>query len=236
VIGGTETYGKYIATPYPALIEAALGLPVVNFGYMNAGMDVFLGESAVMDTCAGARVAVVQLLGAQNISNRFYSVHPRRNDRFLRASPLMRTIFPEVDFAEFHFTRHMLLALRRRAPERYGVLEAELKAAWLSRVRQFLKKIPAPKILLQLGDHHADGSFRDELGAEPLLIDKGMLAALRPIASAIVHVDPTPEARQAGTDGMIFAPLDGPIASEMPGPAIHREIASALLPAMRRFL
>ncbi len=36
-------------------------------------------------------------MGAQNLSNRFYAVHPRRNDRFLRASTLMKTIFREVD-------------------------------------------------------------------------------------------------------------------------------------------
>jgi hypothetical protein len=30
-----------------------------------------------------ADVAVQQLMGADNISNRFYTAHPRRNDRFL---------------------------------------------------------------------------------------------------------------------------------------------------------
>ena len=42
--GGSETYGKFVEEPWPALLEERIGLPVVNFGYLNAGVDVFLGE------------------------------------------------------------------------------------------------------------------------------------------------------------------------------------------------
>ena len=31
-IGSTETYGKFIQTPFPALVEDAVGMPCVNFG------------------------------------------------------------------------------------------------------------------------------------------------------------------------------------------------------------
>ena len=88
-LGGTETYGKYIHTPFPALLEKAIRIPVVNLGLPNAGIDVFLNEAVVLDACNGARATIIQLPGAQNMSNRFYSVHPRRNDRFLQASAQM---------------------------------------------------------------------------------------------------------------------------------------------------
>ena len=45
--------------------------------------SVFVNEPTVIDICSKALVTVVQLMGAQNTSNRFYAVHPRRNDRFL---------------------------------------------------------------------------------------------------------------------------------------------------------
>ena len=32
LLGGTETYGKYVPQPYPALIEAETGLRMVNLG------------------------------------------------------------------------------------------------------------------------------------------------------------------------------------------------------------
>ncbi len=236
VLGGSETYGKYVQDPYPALLENTLNMPMVNFGYMNAGADVFLNEPAIVDACNKARVTVIQLLGAHNMSNRFYAVHPRRNDRFLRSSQLMKTIFREVDFTEFHFTRHMLLSLKRRSPEKYAVLEGELKAAWVARMRQLLQKIVGRTVLLWIGDHHANGLTRDELGPEPLLLDENMVTEIRPFATDIVRVIPSAQARGFGTEGMHFAPLDAPIAAEMPGPQIHAEVAAALEDVLRRYL
>ena len=113
-LGGTETYGKFLAAPYPVLVEDALGLPAANFGQINAGVDVYLNDPGVTAAAANAAVAVVQVMGANNMSNRFYTVHPRRNDRFLRASATMQAVFRDVDFTEFHFTRHMLGALAAR--------------------------------------------------------------------------------------------------------------------------
>ena len=65
----------------------------------------------------GRPLTVVQVMGANYLSNRFYSVHPRRNDRFLRASTVMQAIFNDVDFSDFTFTRHMLGALYELSPE-----------------------------------------------------------------------------------------------------------------------
>ncbi len=236
VLGGSETYGKYVETPYSALLEDRLATPVVNFGYMNAGADVFLNEPVIITACCDARVTVIQLLGAHNMSNRFYAVHPRRNDRFLRSSALMKSIFREVDFTEFHFTRHMLLSLKRRVPEKFAVLEGELKAAWVARMRQLLQKISGRTVLLWLDDHHANGRTRDELGPEPLLLDAAMVDEIRSFATEVLHITPSSEARAAGTEGMHFAPLDAPIAVEMPGPRIHAEVAAALEPVLRRYL
>ncbi len=75
-------------------------------------------------------MTVIQVMGAHNMSNRFYAVHPRRNDRFLRASlGCCKTIYPEVDFTEFNFTRHMLTALatHSRGPVRGGPARAAKK-------------------------------------------------------------------------------------------------------------
>lgn len=232
VLGGTETYGKYLAEPYPAKLEKALGRPVVNFGYLNAGPDVYVSEPVVIEACDKARVTVIQLMGAQNMSNRFYAVHPRRNDRFLRASTLMKTVFREIDFAEFHFTRHMLLALRQRTPEKFELVAQELRAAWVARMKLLLEKIEGKTVLLWLDDPHAEGA--DPLGPEPLLVEAGMVEALRPLADEIVHVKPSAAACSSGTAGMLFPPLEEPVAARMPGPLVHSEIAAALAPVLER--
>ncbi len=236
ILGGSDTYGKYVRDPYPSLLERELGTTMVNFGYMNAGADVFLNEPVIIDACNRAKVTVVQLLGAHNMSNRFYAVHPRRNDRFLRASSLMKTIFREVDFTEIHFTRHLLLSLKRRAPEKYALVETELKSAWVARTRLMLQKIVGRSVLLWVGDHHANGMSRDELGHEPLLLDQQMIDAVRPFATDCVQVTPSKAACAAGTNGMFFPALDALVAAQMPGPRVHEEVADALAPVLRRHL
>lgn len=235
-IGGTETYGKFVNSPYPALLEQSTGLPVVNFGYMNAGTDVFVSEPVITDACSQARVTIIQLMGAQNMSNRFYAVHPRRNDRFLRASSLMKTIFPNIDFTEFHFTRHMLSTLMREAPEKCALIEEELKAAWVARMRLLLQKIESKSVLLWISRPDISEANRDGLGDEPLFVDEDMVAAVRPFAADLVQVTPSAAALSAGTLGMHFSPLEEPVAAVMPGPLVHSEVASALKAALRGLL
>ncbi|MEO1779366.1 MAG: DUF6473 family protein, partial [Pseudomonadota bacterium] len=109
--GGTTTYGKFVETPFPALLEQDLGMTCVNFGCVNAGVDLYAADPVLREAATQARVTVLQVISPRNMSNRFYKVHPRRNDRFIEASPLLRTIYREVDFAEFNFTNHMLQRL-----------------------------------------------------------------------------------------------------------------------------
>ena len=51
----------------------------------------------------------------------------KAGDALLAATPLLRGIFPRVDFTEFNFTRHMLQTLHAVSPEKFGVLVDELR-------------------------------------------------------------------------------------------------------------
>ncbi|WP_066818083.1 DUF6473 family protein [Frigidibacter mobilis] len=235
-LGGSETYGKFVQHPWPDQLERNLGLPVVNFGYPNAGPDVFINEHALIDAAGQARATIIQLTSAQNLSNRFYAVHPRRNDRFLRASVLMKTLFREVDFAEFHFTGHMLTVLKAVSPDKFDLVEQELKAAWVARMKLLLERIEGKTVLLWLTDHRSDGPAPDPLGAAPHLVDQDMVATIRPFATDLVRVDPAPMARDAGIEGMVFAPLDELAARQMAGPEIHAQVAMELRPVLQRLI
>ncbi|MCX7286420.1 MAG: DUF6473 family protein, partial [Rhodobacterales bacterium] len=37
ILGGSPTFGKYVALPYPDLVERATGCPVVNLGVQHGG-------------------------------------------------------------------------------------------------------------------------------------------------------------------------------------------------------
>ncbi|MEO5615697.1 MAG: DUF6473 family protein [Cypionkella sp.] len=237
VLGGTETYGKFVPAPYPDLIERELGLPVANLGCMNAGPDVFINEVAVTEIAAQASVTVMQLLGAQNLSNRYYAVHPRRNDRFLGATPLLRAIFPRVDFTEFNFTRHMLMSLQNASADRFEVVAEELRAAWVARMKLLLSRLGRRVILLWVSDQAPPSPTRRvDLARNPLLIDSEMINAIRTPTAAYVQAVISHAALSQGVDGMAFAPMEAPAAAGLPGPAAHREVADLLMPEIHRLI
>ncbi|MDF0598778.1 DUF6473 family protein [Psychromarinibacter halotolerans] len=241
-LGGTETYGKFIDTPFPALVEVELGIRGVNLGCINAGIDAYFNDKTLLEICNKSQVAVMQVMGAQNMSNRFYAVHPRRNDRFLRASTLLHKIYPEVDFTEFSFTRHMLQTLKDISPEKFAMLRGELKEAWLARMRMLLSQIERPVVLLWLSDHPPleddDRSFgQHELACgDPLFIDRPMLMSLEGKVTKVVEVVASAPERRSGMDEMHFAEGERAAAEEMLGPVVHRRAARALAPVLKSML
>jgi hypothetical protein len=89
-------------------------------------------------------------MGAANMSNRYYSVHIRRNDRFVRPSSALRKDFPSVDFSQIHFTHHLLGALERTSPEAFDKVVGELRMAWRSRMQSLLPDLGRPLLLVCL--------------------------------------------------------------------------------------
>ena len=237
-LGGTETFGKFVPDPYPSLVQGRLGIPVANLGCVNAGIDVFLNEPAIADVAAGARVTVLQILGVQNLSNRYYTVHPRRNDRFVHAAPGLKALYRDVDFTEFHFTRHLLSALARKSPERFEIVAEELRMAWISRMKLLLARLSSKTLLLWVANHAPVPRSQTNLLSQndPLLVDTEMLAAIRPFATDYLEVIGSPMAQLNGLRGMAFAEFDRPAAAEVLGPGVHHEVAQALAPVLRAMI
>lgn len=235
VLGGSATFGKYVAHPYPALVEAALGCPVANLGGLNAGPDFYLTDPAALDIAARAEVAVVQVTGAEALSNPFYSVHSRRNDRFLAATPALRALFPQVDFTDIHFTRHLLQVLERSNPAACATVVATLKETWLSRMGQLLSQLPKRRVLLWLADAAPPETT---LGLEPAppFIDRAMLDALRFAVDEVVIATPSPRACSLAPLDMTYPETEAALAACLPGAAMHAEVAAELAPVVTGLL
>lgn len=239
-VGGTETYGKFIEKPFPALVEERTGMTTANFGFPNAGIDVFAQDPFVVGAAANARASVVQIMGTANMSNRFYSVHPRRNDRFVAASQLLRTIYREVDFAEFNYTKHMLNHLLTISPERFEAVKLELQEAWVARMRLILGQMRGNTVLLWFAAYAPDGpddlTTMSGIGPDPLFVTRGMIDAVRDFATDVVEVVASDAAVAAGTRGMVYGELEEPAAREMLGPVAHAEAAKALCPSLAELI
>ena len=237
MLGGTETFGKFIPVPFPELVERRLGLACVNLGWPNAGLDVLLHDDGLVRIARDARAVVLQLPGAVNLTNRFYRVHPRRNDRFLHATRALRGLFPEVDFTEFHFTRHMLRNLGAVSPERFDLVREELRTAWVERMIDWLRLQRAPVVLLWFSGRRPGRSAGGvALPHDPALVTRAMLNTVAPHAAHLVEVTVSKTARRTGTSGMVFARADSGAAAGLPGPAAHTEVQLALTPVLRALL
>jgi len=236
-IGGIETYGKFIDMPFPALVECETGLRSVNLGCTNAGIDAFFNDKSLLEICCRARVTVVEVLGAQNMSNRFYSVHPRRNDRFLRASRMLEKTYPEVDFTDFSFTRHLLTTLAEISSDKFELLVDELREAWLARMKMMLSQIDGQVILLWLADQAPpDGVAGNPYGSDPMFVDRSMVDALSGHVSRTVEIVGAEDERSRGMGEMFFRDSEQLAAAEMLGPVVHRRTTSALAPIIKALM
>lgn len=229
-LGGSETFGRFIHAPYSAQLDAALPCGVVNMGVMNAGLDVLMHDAAIQTGLKGAKAVVLQITGAQNLSNRLYGVHPRRNDRFIKTTAMLRMVYRDVDFTEFHFTRHMLSHLQGRSAERFAIVEAELQAAWLARMRAFLRKITVPVHLLWLARRRPqDIAPQGMLGADPLFVTPQMLGEVADLCASLTLVHPDGPEAAPSTRGMFFTAEEENAARALPGPDLHDRAARLLL-------
>lgn len=217
VLGGSATLGKTVARPYPALVAEAMGERLATLAGPNAGPDFHLADPGALHRISRADLAVVQVAGADRVSNPFYTVHPRRNDRFLSATPALSRLYPEVDLADIHFTRHLLMVLEGTDARRFQTVAAALKSTWLDRMRELLVHLPLRRVLLVLPEGPC---LTHSPGRGPLLVDDDMLAALGPSVSALV--EGLPEAAMA----------DSGAGEE----AAHHAVAAVLGPVLSRLL
>lgn len=227
-LGSTETYGKFIQTPFPERVSELTGLPTVNFGCINAGVDTFHDDDTVVSLCRRARVCVVQVMGADRLSNRLYSVHARRNDRFVRATATLSRLYPQVDFAEIHFTRHLLATLRAADASAFGAVVESLARDWCDRMESLIARLKVPVILLHLSGGGASRDDAEDPGCEPLFVTPDILKSLE---SRQVHLLEVPSPAFDGdrpVPGMAFSDVELPMAQNLPGPDIHDRVAKIL--------
>ncbi|MCU4655070.1 DUF6473 family protein [Roseibacterium sp. SDUM158016] len=230
-LGGAETFGRFVSAPWPTQLAARLGVRVTNMGVPAAGLDVIASDPAVAAAAETARAIVLQVPGAQNLSNRFYSVHPRRNDRFVKASSMLHTIYRDVDFTEFHFTRHLLSHLKATSPERFGILRHELQMAWRARMAAYLEAAKVPVHLLWLARRAPETEEpATGFGPDPLFVTREMIDDVAKGAASLTVVADPARRGDGPARGMFFARREEAAARALPGVEAHEAACAALIP------
>ncbi|GIX14927.1 MAG: hypothetical protein KatS3mg118_2886 [Paracoccaceae bacterium] len=228
--GGTETFGRFVARPWPAALSARLGMAAANFGTSGAGPTFFLKDPVLLETLSRARVCILQLTPAWATSNRLFSVRKRRNERLQSVAQMLRLMYPEIDPDRFRFVHRMLAAMHATDPVRFRMVEHEMREAWLARMHELLDQIETRKVLLWFAQRRPEEEEPPELGPmlrlPPAYVGRDMVEALRPLADAVVECVPD------GGAGMVLR-LDRPqLSAELvparlhPGQELH-DLAAA---------
>ena len=173
-LGGSETFGQSVPAPFPILTERLIGQTVVNLGVTHAGPDLYLKDDAVIDIARKAELCVLQVMGVNNMSNPYYKAHPRRNDRFIKALPSLGELFPEVDFNEFHYTKHLLHHLNLMDCDRFQLFSTALRKTWCDKMKRLLIVINRPTVLLWMQNKSACFSF----DSDPLFVTQSDISVL----------------------------------------------------------
>lgn len=233
-VGGNATAGRCVDAAWPQLLEKTSGRMVANFALPHLGVDAMLRDADLLSAAAGADLRFIELPDAITLSNRFYAVHPRRNDRFVRAEPLLQRLYPEVDFTDFTFIRHLIGSLWQLDAVRFTAVREELARCWLERMELLIDRLEGPVVLIWWGNRPPPppGAVQGLAPGAPQLVDREMLAKLRNCSRGVVEmVIPSaliPYLSGRGRKTEMLA------ARELPGAAAHVALARSLLPWMRR--
>jgi len=141
-IGAAQTFGRFVARPFPVQISQILRKPVLNLGFSGAGPEFFLNDSFLMSRLARAGLVVIQAMSARSVSAGVFRAGgnngvlefvegPRQGERML-AQESYSTL--RAEYGEPAFRDQI----------------AAVQARWLALHRQLINHIAGQKVLLWL--------------------------------------------------------------------------------------
>lgn len=219
-LGGSDTEARFAPAPFPTLVGTALNAEVMNLGVRGAGPDVFLNLPEVAGAMAKARAVIIDLPLVSNLTNRFYRVHPLRNDRVLTGSDALRALVPDTDLVEVCFTQHMLQAIDKSSPVAARAVHAALRAKWQDQMRRLVASIRVPCVLV----HHGTGRVP---------VTPPMIEGLRGQVAAVVEAPVTDEARAEGAKFLVAGAAAPPGLAQALSARAHGDLAQALIPVLQ---
>lgn len=228
-LGSGETFGRFVERPFVDVVERIVGAPCLNLGCVNAGVDTFLHDDAALAMAARAERVVLQVMGAPDLSNDFYRVHPRRNDRFLEPTDHLRDLCPGLDFAEINFNGHLLATLVRRYPSVWRTVREALRQTWVARMKMLADRIGQPPVLLWLRYPHRGEAGQTGLGPSPALVDTDLVEGVRGVVCAVVELRVEPADTAGETHRLVNVGGATVAAGRLIGPRMHTRVAEALV-------
>lgn len=234
-LGGSGTFGRFAAQPYAEIAGRQARTPIANFGAEGAGPGFFLSDPEVLSIASNARVCVVQVMAASAITNRMFSVRPRRNGRLHAVSDLLAGIYPEIDFARFAYVHAMLRQLSRIADDRFRLVVNEMRNAWIARTHTLLASIQTKTLLFWFSRRAPDDEGADPFDGhhDPNFVDGAMIDSVLAGAESYIECVASDDGPRIG-DRPAALSIDDQ--RDLPTAAMHQAAADLLVPEIRRLM
>ncbi len=238
MLGGGETFGRFVQRPYPEILADELPLATANFGLDDAGPNFYLHDPVLLDICSRAKLCVISVPHGYAVSNRLYSVMHRANHKLKAVSETLQSLYPDVDFASFRSVRQMLVRLHEVNSANFKVVRIELRRAWVARMRELIGAIDAPCLLVWISDKTPEEARFDAVftGMGPQMVDRVMLEDLQGHADEFVEYVASPDCRMPDGSDRIFGEGERDKALQYPGGEMHLDLAERLYPSIRSML
>ena len=113
------------------MLEREMSTLIHNLGAQHSGAVLYTEDDAIHEIIENAQVVFMKAPSVVNQSNPFYRVCPRRNDRFVTALGPLYDLFPEADFVECHFAKHLITKLITIDAALADIVFCTLQDEWL---------------------------------------------------------------------------------------------------------
>ena len=180
--GAAQTFGRFVQTPFPALLGARLGVGALNLGVGGAGPRHF-DRPAYLKLANGAEAVVLQALSGRSASSSLFDNSAAGG--LIGATSLSEKPLRAEDFLE--------RAAKTLTAREFARVIEEMRADYVATFLALIGKISAPRILLWLStrtpDYAEDYTNAPDgvLGAFPQLVNARMVAEIAARCDAYVE-------------------------------------------------
>jgi hypothetical protein len=241
-VGGAHTLGRFVQSPYPALLQKQLGIPVLNLGHGGGKPEFYLQSKGFIEVINKAQCAVIQVMSARGSPNRFLTPTSHTHNMMKIAEGISSDKNPL--FVDNAYRK----LLQQRDPETIREAINETRAHWLSEMENLLDQISIPKVLFWFSVRtpaYVEGfdSPNALLGDYPHLVTDVMIDTLKAKVDGYVECvskKGLPNAlrdRNSGAPVEVLAWQSDPSYNHYyPSPEMHVLAADALAPALRKMM
>jgi hypothetical protein len=241
-LGGAQTFGRFVQTPFPRLISHSLRIETLNLGRGGVGPSFYLSNPRLLEYTNRARMVIFQVLSGRSQSNSLFRI----TGNGMRGMNLANG--REMSAPEFYTW------LMARDSQLARMIVEETRENYLSAMMQLLDAITPPKILLWFSVRGPNYEEYLELplgrlwGEFPHFVNQAMVDEMRSRADIYVEC-----VSRRGLPQPIFDRIGNPTSfkgfslspSEVvmmtrnryyPSPEMHEDAAQMLLPVCRKIL